>query len=262
MNHHVHSSSSPKFILLAVATLLSSIVLYAGCDLFQQLTGETKIEVRVDGTLVSEGSEFDVGTVPSNEPKQLEVQINNVGDKSVALNPGPEVRNTDSYEITRLLNNSELNTEDNTSFTITYNPQSTDGDSCDVAIYYEAKTFEFRLTGKADSSSVATLTLSPPSWIIGTWVESITYSSWAFTADNVVLNSSSSSTDFKSTNDSLIANGVTDSGYFETVSDSTDYELVLKSQGTVVQTNHFHNNGDGTMTWTLDSNQGIPYTKN
>ncbi|NBC30728.1 MAG: hypothetical protein GVY29_12150 [Spirochaetes bacterium] len=109
-------------------------------------------------------------------------------------------------------------------------------------------------------SSVDPEPLAPPAWIQGTWSDSSDVNTYTFTEDNVQFSTSSASLNFKELNQQWADQALTETYYYDEEPQATVYTVMLRQNGSVIQTLRFERTSDTTLNYTVDSLSSIELT--
>lgn len=255
------STHQQAFRVFMVAAAVSIVFGCSGGFFGNQSGGNANpsIEVRdPDGNLVHYGDTYTFAATAVGSNTDAFFHVKNVGADKSQLGVTDVYVNATGFEVVgRYIG--AINVGDSKSDHLRFEPAQ--GGNFQGTVHIKSDDpdhpdFQFTVAGTA-----ANFTLSPPSWIQGTWLD-VANGQWYFTSDNAVLtNAGSSSVDCKQYNSDNASSGT----YFvDSQPTSTSYRLELWASGAVIQTQDFvaptPQTSPATFVWNVDGIGNITFT--
>ncbi len=175
-------------ILIAAVCCLALFVVISGCD----PSGEAAIEVKDETGTVEDAGTVDFGSCVCGSSLDKTFELRNRGNKAVEIR---EISLTNSEGSEFELNSpfqGSLGTDSTGSFYVVFAPTAAGDYSAQVHIDIADTEdhYNFTVIGSGTGPGGGSITLSPPSWIIGDWAAA-SGNTYSFTSDDVIVNGSS-----------------------------------------------------------------------
>jgi len=233
---------------------------------------KARMQVSSPNGAIGSGAYYDFsGQTAVGQTLDAVFTVSNPGAGTFSLDP-VSLSNAQDFSCDHSGYTDTIGPNENHNVVFTFKPTAAETIECLVTLTTkdaDPSSFSFHIRG---NGKVSPQLLAPPSWIQGVWWQAggtpSTHNEYAFTSDNVVNTFVSSGItvstyDFKYYNQMYAANGMANTGYYDSEPNSTTYLVESRSSGSIVGAYTFVQQTSTSLAFTITgTGGGGPWTFN